>query len=1232
MITYSFYPLKQEFYPFEEEWYLTSCDISEDEQSELELTLPPLLTAPDGSFYPYNIYNAAFWGSDKIKVLKLSSSTTSIGAYAFYRSNIQEFYLYSNIQEVNSTAFENIEKEFKIYVPLGWKNRFANEAWYNALGGKEKWNDILLEGDYSISEGKIVPPLYRAGQLVKDMSVSAEAEKIGLMPWYATSYKDENGNTISTVGGSGNKKISITQDGIIIGSIEGKHLYRSDKNSDLSKAGIGIASNNEPKVFASWKTNSLYRIDNNTLYINAKRVESLALQDANAITSITIGPDVEYISPFAFKGCKKIISVLIDIDNKRFEKKEDCMVINTQTKDLCLLYNLSSLNINKVNTILKYMISIPAYCFSNQTQLTEALIIPNNIKHIGTGAFQNCSGINSVSISARNNYKDVLIIDDYAFNGCELTNIVIPGGAIKAKNQSFGGQTSSGTVLNINSGQNKNINQITSSTFKNNKGENILQVINIYDSDDIINKYKEDKNWAIYLNSVETFTAGGEIKIPDGVTKIDATWGFNNNPYIKKVTIPNTIVELNQAFKGCTSLEEVVFEEDTGNNMQLTIGYQSFYDCISLYKIDFPSRVKEISSNAFCNCKKIVQIYDEGAKCQATYKDFGGLGNQWVYIPIQGMLNGFSNEYLKNYAIWGEAVNNDNYKTNENCEKIRDFIFHGDAFGRLFNYCPSTRCYCNGSEGHEAFLQTCEAEDKTKTIYFTCDVLQLSGNIIKSIIWNDSQKMYNYNFDSIVWPNNNEASLEAVIVHQDLNNNQEIIIPETLTNTISPIYIYNHFLENNKLVKKLTIPQSIQYIGYEAFKNCEAIQQINYNAESAELVWASGYNYSDDKYYSLAFANCGYNATLNIGATCTKICNSFMRTNPHAGIGQDIPSIAEIIVNKNDNNQITQFTISPFAFYGLRTLQTLVIYHDADIIELPYGAIWGENQTTENRAFYGCQKLYDVYLYGEEKDINSKFIKKQQGPNKSYIVNYAENIHINAEEIQTFTYQILTDAGILTFYKGEKQDKLIDYEGDDFEIDFSKLAIQQPCIIDTNTFSEEDQLEKIILVGANKITTLGNGSFQKTGIKEITIPPSITSIGSDCFKECKQLEKVEFDSKNSITVLENSIFYKCVALNKVTLSNNINHIKNNVFEGCSNLTYLELPASVQKVENGSLRIGSNNNKTIIKILRTENIVQAGKDNIVNASWLEKILVPAHLLEEYKNATNWSKFADYFEGY
>lgn len=90
---------------------------------------------------------------------------------------------------------------------------------------------------------------------------------------------------------------------------------------------------------------------------------------------------------------------------------------------------------------------------------------------------------------------------------------------------------------------------------------------------------------------------------------------FNQNTFIQKVVIPNTVISIDRteytalleygAFSGCTSLKEVVFEEGSILN---TVGERAFAECVNLTNITIPSDVTYVGINAFSNCKSLTSI------------------------------------------------------------------------------------------------------------------------------------------------------------------------------------------------------------------------------------------------------------------------------------------------------------------------------------------------------------------------------------------------------------------------------------------------------------------------------------------------------------------------------------------------------------------------------------------------------------------------------------------------
>lgn len=78
------------------------------------------------------------------------------------------------------------------------------------------------------------------------------------------------------------------------------------------------------------------------------------------------------------------------------------------------------------------------------------------------------------------------------------------------------------------------------------------------------------------------------VKVVDG-------FYYNNNESIKKITLPESIVIIeNAAFQDCFALEEINIPEGVTK-----IGSDAFESCISLSSLTIPKNVTEIGDNAF---------------------------------------------------------------------------------------------------------------------------------------------------------------------------------------------------------------------------------------------------------------------------------------------------------------------------------------------------------------------------------------------------------------------------------------------------------------------------------------------------------------------------------------------------------------------------------------------------------------------------------------------------------
>ena len=95
------------------------------------------------------------------------------------------------------------------------------------------------------------------------------------------------------------------------------------------------------------------------------------------------------------------------------------------------------------------------------------------------------------------------------------------------------------------------------------------------------------------------------------------------------------------------------------------------------------------------------------------------------------------------------------------------------------------------------------------------------------------------------------------------------------------------------------------------------------------------------------------------------------------------------------------------------------------------------------------------------------------------------------------------------------------------------------------------------------VTEIAEYGFEQHNLKSITIPDSVTSIGSYAFYDCDALTSVTIG--NSVTSIGGWAFMDCSSLASVTIGNSVTSIGGYAFSGCSSLTSVTIPDSVTSI-------------------------------------------------------------------
>ena len=158
------------------------------------------------------------------------------------------------------------------------------------------------------------------------------------------------------------------------------------------------------------------------------------------------------------------------------------------------------------------------------------------------------------------------------------------------------------------------------------------------------------------------------------------------------------------------------------------------------------------------------------------------------------------------------------------------------------------------------------------------------------------------------------------------------------------------------------------------------------------------------------------------------------------------------------------------------------------------------------------------------------------------------------------------------------------------------------------------------------ITQIPTGIFGDTGLKEVEIPDTVTSIGERSFADCTKLEKIIFSEKietingraflgcsslksvslpDSITSMDTEIFSGCTSLSSVKLPNKCVNITSSTFEGCTSLTEITLPDTVTTIQDHAFK-----NCTALKTINwSKSITDIQSYAFENCDALTKLDIP-----------------------
>lgn len=159
-------------------------------------------------------------------------------------------------------------------------------------------------------------------------------------------------------------------------------------------------------------------------------------------------------------------------------------------------------------------------------------------------------------------------------------------------------------------------------------------------------------------------------------------------------------------------------------------------------------------------------------------------------------------------------------------------------------------------------------------------------------------------------------------------------------------------------------------------------------------------------------------------------------------------------------------------------------------------------------------------------------------------------------------------------------------------------------------------------IDLNGVTLIGAKAFaDASGFTSITIPPSVTTFGSNAFNSVSTLNSVTIDYASNATLGGNQ--FESLPITSLTIGSNPTSIGDSMFKQCTGLTTLVIPSNISSI--GSTAFNGCSGLTSITVESTTPPTLGGYgvfDDTNNCP----IYVPLESVDAYKAASGWSNYA------
>ncbi len=859
-----------------------------------------------------------------------------------------------------------------------------------------------------------------------------------------------------------------------------------------------------------------------------------AFEYCENLESIHLPKGLTRIEESAFSGCLSLKSITVDPENTAYAVTDGYLYSIADGVLLTAVVGENMVVPANIKRIGAYVFqgnnTLKTVSFAEGSQLEsigddvfkrcnnlKSITLPEGISKIGDDAFRYCTSLTEITIPA-----SVTEISRYAFDGCSkladvnfaegsqlkkiggsrvfgnctsLTEFTIPDGITSIKNGMFDGCSAlkwviiPASVTSIEMQAFCNCTSLENIYFLGTQAQwNAITLGNDWDKDTGSYKvrfpglglrYEPDTG---YRNAVRVHSIGSCTDTELVIAPISLDGGFKGSKVtairdaalsgeaLTEVTILPGIMRIGrQAFSNSKLLTEVTILDSA-----TSIGEKAFSDCTSLTKINLPDGLMSISAGMVEGCTALREIVIPASVTSIGENAFEGCTSLTTIY------------FLGTEAQWNAITKGQNWDQ--------------DTGSSLGGY-----KVCFTSSGLEYTLNS-DGETVTVSGIGSCTDTELT---IPNIVPDGQYK----------------GKKVTAIKDRAFEGNTSITSVTVLDRGVTTIGEYAFY--NCTALTQVILPDSVTSMGKYVFSGCTGLKDVKFGSG---LTAIAEYAFSGSGITGIILAD-----ATNYGA------NVFYA-------GKDMTSVIVLPTGLK--------TIEEGAFSDCRRLE---------IVILPFGSITGIGDS----AFSDCTGLETMAFLGTQAQWN----------NTTKGNNWDKNAG-TATAAKTYTFICVPDGLTFTKYGAYMANVtgLSGFTGTTLFIPTivpdGELAGNSVAGISADALKDQTTIKTVILPG-RALLRIRSGAFANcTALESINIPATVNNIEADAFAGCSKLVNITVDAANYHFAVENGCLYKkssneliigAPGLKSITVPSNITSIGSKAFYQNKVLESIIIPTGVTTI-------------------------------------------------------------------